>query len=154
MSVRSYWLSGDCREDCGYCRYPQVSDYKTEASRAPLPLTVDLAETLLKHRAASLYNADGDYIFAGPSGRPPWPDGILPDHFKPAALWAGIGKIGWHTFRRTYATLLHGLGTSIAVQKKLLRHADVRTTMNIYTQGIPADKREAADKLSAVLNQR
>jgi integrase len=132
----------------------QVADTKTEASRGALPLSADLGEVLLKHRARSPYNADGDYIFAGPSGQPPWPDGILADHLKPAATRAGIGKVGWHTFRRTFATLLHSQGTSIAVQKELLRHADVRTTMNIYTQGVPADKREAIDKLAGVLNQR
>jgi integrase len=58
---------------------------------------------------------------------------------------------GWHTFRRSYATLLHGLGTSLAVQKELLRHADIRTTMNIYTQAVPDDKRAAADKLAVAL---
>jgi integrase len=131
----------------------QVSDCKTEASRGALPLSADLGEVLFKHRSRSPYNADGDYIFAGPTGQPPWPDGILADHFKPAALRAGIGKIGWHTFRRTFSTLLHGLGTSLAVQKELLRHSDIRTTMNVYTQGIPVDKREAIDKLAEVLKQ-
>ncbi len=131
----------------------EVNDTKNEASRSALPLSADLGEVLFKHRAGSLYNKDGDYIFAGATGFPPWPDGILADHLKPAALRAKIGPIGWHTFRRTYATLLHGLGTSLAVQKELLRHSDIRTTMNVYTQGIPVDKREAIDKLAEVLKK-
>jgi integrase len=133
----------------------EVNDTKTEASRAALPLTVDLGEVLLKHRASSAYQGDEDYIFAGPTGQPPWPDSILSDHLKPAARKAGIvGVIGWHTFRRTFSSLIHAQGTGLAVQRELLRHADIRTTMNIYTQGIPADKREAIDKLGELLNKR
>ena len=132
----------------------EVSDTKTEASRAPLPLTADLGEVLLRHRGSSHYNAEGDFVFAGPTGKPPWPDGILVDHLKPAAVRAGIeGAIGWHTFRRSFATLLHSQGTGLAVQRELLRHADVRTTMNIYTQAVSDDKRAAIDKLGELLNK-
>ena len=76
---------------------------------------------------------------------------MLADHLKPAAAKVGIGNIGWHTFRHTYSTLLHALGTLPAVQKELLRHADIQTTMNVYTQAIPAEKREAASKVASVL---
>ncbi len=54
----------------------------------------------------------------------------------------GIGNIGWHTFRHAYSTLLHALGTKPAVQKELLRHADIRTTMNVYTQAVSDEKRK------------
>jgi len=33
------------------------------------------------------------------------------------------------------------------VQQELVRHADVRTTMNIYTQAVPAALREANSKV-------
>jgi integrase len=72
---------------------------------------------------------------------------MLTDHIKPAALRAGIGKVGWHTFRHTFSSLLHQTGTKLAVQKELLRHADIQTTMNIYTQAVSADKREAVQRV-------
>jgi integrase len=56
-----------------------------------------------------------------------------------------IGKVGWHTFRHTFSSILHQAGTSLAVQKELLRHADIQTTMNIYTQAVSVDKREAVE---------
>ncbi len=120
---------------------------KTEASEGALPLDPDLAEVLLNHRAQTLHSADSDFVFAGASGKPPWPDGILTDHLKPTAGKAQIGSIGWHTFRHTYATLLHDFGTTLAVQKELLRHADIRTTMNIYTHAVSPAKRDAAAKV-------
>jgi site-specific recombinase XerD len=49
---------------------------------------------------------------------------------------SGIGKIGWHTFRHTYSTMLPSAGTDIKVPQELLRRANIRTTMNIYTQSV------------------
>jgi site-specific recombinase XerD len=79
---------------------------------------------------------------------------MLTDHIKPAALRAGIGKVGWHTFRHTFSSILHRAGTDMAVQKELLRHADIQTTMNIYTQAVSADKRVAIQQVVKVLLNR
>lgn len=129
----------------------EVNQTKTEVSESALPLDPDLAEVLLTHRARSSRAADSDYVFAGASGKPRWPDSILSDYLKPAAVKAGIGNIGWHTFRHTFSTLLHALGTRPAAQKELLRHADILTTWNLYTQAISSEKREAASKVASAL---
>jgi len=60
---------------------------------------------------------------------------------------AGIGKIGWHTFRHTYSTMLRSLGVDVKVQQELLRHADIQTTLKIYTQAVSDAKREANSKV-------
>jgi integrase len=39
------------------------------------------------------------------------------------------------------------IGTPIGVQQKLMRHADIRTTMNIYGDTASADMREAHGKI-------
>jgi integrase len=126
----------------------EINPTKTEASESALPLDAALAELLRSHKATAAYVTDADFVFAGDSGRPRWPDSILADYLKPAAEKAGIGKVGWHTFRHTCSTQLHALGTAPAVQKELLRHADIQTTLNIYTQAISADKRDAASKVA------
>ncbi len=129
----------------------EVNETKTEASQATLPLDPDLAELLSAHMARSNYLGESDFVFARSDGKPPWPDSLLADHLQPAAKAAGIGKIGWHTFRHTYSTLLHALGTTPAVQKELLRHANIQTTLNLYTQAVSEAKREAASKVVGVL---
>lgn len=131
----------------------QVYPTKTEASQGTLPLASELAGTLLAHRAAATHKADSDFVFAGETGKPRWKDCILSDYLKPAATRAGIGAIGWHTFRHTYSTLLHAFGAAPAVQKELLRHANIQTTMNVYTQAVSAEKREAAGKVVNLLYQ-
>lgn len=42
-----------------------------------------------------------------------------------------VAAMGTHSLRHTYRSWLDAVGTPIAVQQKLMRHADVRTTINI-----------------------
>ncbi|PYX53017.1 MAG: hypothetical protein DMG76_27220, partial [Acidobacteria bacterium] len=56
----------------------------------------------------------------------------------------GIEKrIGWHTFRRTYATLLRSVGTEFKVMQELMRHSSLRSTLDIYAQAITPAKQAA-----------
>lgn len=69
----------------------------------------------------------------------------------PAGEKAGVGRIGWHSFRHSYSTLLNELGTDLKVQQALLRHAEIRTTMNVYTRAVPNRLRQANSRLVSVL---
>jgi integrase len=129
----------------------EVNETKTEASESALPLDPNLAETLLAHKTQAVFTAASDYVFASRTGKPRCKDTLLARYLKPAAARVGIGNIGWHTFRHTYSTLLHSLGTTPAVQKELLRHANIQTTFNVYTQAVTAEKREAATKVVGAL---
>ena len=66
-------------------------------------------------------------------------------HFiRPTALKLGITKrIGWHTFRHSYSTLLKANGADIKVMQELLRHASTRVTLDTYTQAVTPAKRAA-----------
>jgi integrase len=58
---------------------------------------------------------------------------------------------GWHMFRHMFSSILHQAGTSMAVLKELLGHANIQTTMNICTQAISAAKREAIHRVAELL---
>jgi integrase len=120
-----------------------IYETKTEQWSKPIPSDPNLAEVLLRHKESTKYKAPTDFVFAGDSGRPRWRGILFADHIRPAAEKAGIGRIGWHTFRHSFSTLLHSMGTDLAVQKELLRHADIKTTMNIYTQAVASAKPKA-----------
>jgi site-specific recombinase XerD len=69
---------------------------------------------------------------------------MLATQIKPAAKTAELGgDVGWHTFRHTYSSMLRQLGVDVKVQQELLRHADIRTTLNVYTQAVSEQKRTA-----------
>jgi integrase len=75
---------------------------------------------------------------------------VLENHIKPAAITAGLGsRVGWHTFRHTYSSMLRQLVVDLKVQQELLRHAEVRTTMNVYTQVVSEQKRAPIQALCA-----
>jgi len=98
-----------------------------------------------------------DWLFANPdTGRPWWAHQIQQRHIRQAGLKAlKLDGIGWHTFRHTYSSLLRQLGVEVKVQQELLRHADIRTTLNVYTQAVPQYLREANSRVvRLVLNER
>jgi integrase len=67
--------------------------------------------------------------------------------------WDAAGKyasIGWHTFRHTYRSWLDDTGAPMGVQQKLMRHAQISTTMNVYGNALMEAKREAN---TAVVNR-
>jgi hypothetical protein len=47
----------------------------------------------------------------------------------PAGKKIGVPQLGWHTFRHSYRSLLDACGAPIGVQQKLMRHAQISTTM-------------------------
>jgi integrase len=60
-------------------------------------------------------------------------------------------RIGWHTFRHTYSTLLRATGADIKVMQELLRHASARVTLDTYTQAITEQKRNAQSAVVKLL---
>jgi integrase len=131
-----------------------IGDCKTEASRKPVPLDSRLAEAMDHWRKISPYPRAGDWVFASPhsNGRLPyWPGAFYRAHILPAAKILGIEGIGWHTFRRTYATLLKANGEDVKTVQELLRHANSLVTMNLYAQAITQNKRDAQSKIVSML---
>ena len=73
---------------------------------------------------------------------------IQKQRLKPAAGRLGLQGMGWHCFRHTYRSLLEETGAPVGVQQKLMRHANVATTMNIY--GSAGRKAKQATNLKVV----
>jgi integrase len=133
-----------------------VGSLKTEASGKAVPMDPALASALLDWRGRCPYNQDSDFLFGSPDmdgQQPYWPDSLLRKVIRPAAVRAEITKhIGWHSFRRTLATLLQANGASVKATQDMLRHASSRITMDLYAQSITADRRAAqASVVGAVL---
>jgi integrase len=132
-----------------------VGDCKTEASQKPVPLDPELAEVLLMWRRRSPYPMEDDWVFASPAkgGKQPyWSSSLFRVYLKPALKAAGIiGKVGWHTFRHSYATILKSHGEDVKTVQELLRHANSSITLNLYAQAVTDTKRTAQSKIARLV---
>jgi integrase len=128
-----------------------IGDCKTEASRKPVPLDQRVAADLWLWKETTWYRQPDDWIFASPrtQGKYPfWPDAVLQKVIRPAALRAGINKrVGWHTFRHTFSTLLIANGENVKVAQELMRHASSRCTLEVYSQARIVAKRQAQQRV-------
>ncbi len=134
-----------------------VGPCKTEASQKPVPLDPELAEALLMWRRQSPYPQDDDWVFASPARKgklPYWSFSLFRVYVKPALREAKItGKIGWHTFRHSYATILKSHGEDVKTVQELLRHANSSITLNLYAQAVTDIKRSAQSKVARLVFQ-
>lgn len=127
----------------------QVDDVKTEESRKRLVISPELLETVKAWRQVAQFSASEDWIFASPVqiGRLPWSYDQVWRMYQKAADKAGIGGLGTHSLRHTYRSWLDSVGTPVGVQQKLMRHSDIRTTMNTYGDAGSAEMAEAHNKV-------
>jgi len=123
----------------------RVDEVKTEYSNDDLPLDSDFADMILRWRARCPTTLEA-WVFPNPDTlKPYWQETVAARQIKPAAIKAGLGSsIGWHTFRHTYRTWLQEAGAPMPIQKELMRHASIQTTMNVYGRAtMSSAKREA-----------
>jgi len=124
-----------------------VDDVKTTESGKQMPLAAELLGELKSWHSKTQFPSPADWVFASPAqlGKLPWSYNQIWRVYQKAGKAAGIGPIGTHSLRHSYRSWLDAVGTGIAVQQKLMRHADIRTTMNIYGD-VVTDEMEQAHK--------
>ena len=134
-----------------------VGPCKTEASQKPVPLDAYLAQALQNWFRQAKYSGSEDWVFASAvnKGKNPYRgQALMKFHIRPAARRLGImKKLGWHTFRHTYSTLLRATGADIKVMQELLRHASCRVTMDTYTQAVTPAKRLAQSTVVSLFHK-
>jgi integrase len=145
------WLNGTLHVERGIVEQ-KVGDVKTECSRKLLTIATELLERLKVWKQATEFASAEDWVFASPLklGRLPYSYTGFWRELQRAGAEAGIGRLGTHTFRHTYRSWLDAVGTSIAVQQKLMRHSDIRTTLNIYGDVVTDEMAVASSKVAGL----
>jgi integrase len=142
------WLNGKLTVERGIvCQI--VDNVKTPESQRSLHIDSEMLEVLKHLKQASQFSGPEDWLFASPvkMGRLPWSYDQVWRMYQKAATKAGIGMLGTHALRHTYRSWLDAVGTPVAVQQKLMRHADIRTTMNIYGDVVTDEMAQAHSKV-------
>jgi integrase len=124
----------------------KVQDFvKTEASKAGVPVLPVLAEILEEHRNGF---KDDRFMFEGAKlHRPLDFHNLVNRIIKPKLKAAKVEWHGLHSFRRGIATNLHHLGMPDKEIQAVLRHANIKTTQDVYIQPVTPDVRKGLAKL-------
>jgi len=140
------WENSSIRVTRAYV-YGKFGPPKSRASKRPVPLHPLLAALLEAWRKETLYPGEEDFIFPSlrlKGKKPPRANMLVANHLLPAARKAGIkGQVGFHTLRRTLASVLVANGNDPKLVQELLRHANVKTTLDIYAKAMTPAKLEA-----------
>ena len=125
----------------------RVDDLKTEYSHDELPLDEEVAR-ILRNWMRHCPPSPKSWLFPNPiTLKPYYATDIQKRHLRRIGEQLGIDNLGWHTFRHTYRSWLDATGASVGVQQKLMRHAQVSTTMNVYGNALMDVKRQANSKV-------
>jgi integrase len=145
------WLNGRLNVERGIVRQI-VDDAKTENSESVMHIGPELLAVLKTWKQTTQFSDLEDWMFASPAqiGRLPWSYKQAWRAYMNASRKAGIGHISTHTMRHTYRAWLDAAGTKLSVQQKLMRHADIRTTMNTYGDVVTTETQEAASKVAGL----
>ena len=160
IHVRRTWTCG------------QVGLPKSKASKGPVPLHPLLADFMLLWKQKTPYSQPGDWVF--PSFRlegkqPRVANMLVEDDLRPAAVKAGVlsshrdlrgqlvdddpRRFGFHNLRHSLASFLIRIRTDPKTVQTLLRHSDVKLTLQVYTHAVSRDRMAAAGKmLTAILS--
>lgn len=145
------WLGSKLRVERGIvCQ--NVDDVKTAESHKLLTIDRELLAVLKAWKQTTQFSTNEDWMFASPAqiGRLPWSYDQIWRVYQKAAAAAGLAGFGTHALRHTFRSWLDAVGTTVAVQQKLMRHADVRTTMNVYGDVVTDEMSQAASKIAGL----
>ncbi len=160
IHVRRTWTCG------------QIGLPKSKASKGPVPLHPLLAQFMRLWKQKTTFSQPRDGGLPPPrlNGKQPRvANMLLEEHLRPAAVKAGIlsshpdnhgrlvdddpRRFGFHNLRHSLASFLIRIRTDPKTVQTLLRHSDVKLTLQFYTHAISRDRMVAAGKmLTAILS--
>jgi integrase len=151
IHVRRIWTCG------------RIGAPKSRASQAPVPLHSLLADFMRVWRQQTPYPQPQDWVFPSLKllGRKPRAANMLvQDYVRPAAVKAGVlaetdtFRFGFHNLRHSLASFLVRSKTDPKTVQALLRHADVKTTLQLYSHSVSEDRMQAQGAmLQAILGR-
>jgi integrase len=149
IHVRRTWT-------CGQMGVP-----KSKASHAPVPLHPLLAEFMQAWKNTTPYSQLTDWVFPSfrcKGSQPRTANMLVEDHLRPAAVKAGVltkddpRRFGFHNLRHSLASFLVRSKTDPKTVQALLRHSDVKTTLQLYAHSVTEDRLAAQGQvLDAIL---
>lgn len=124
-------------------RHGRESSTKTKNSKRIIDMLPTVEEAL--HRQKSFTYVNDSYVFLNQSKEPfQSAQHLSKGYWKNVLKFCGIDYRVLYQTRHTFATLMISHGEDIVWVSKMLGHANVRITLEVYTRFIPNQKKERA----------
>ena len=135
-------------------------DPKTQAGRRPMPLFPETVVALKAWKARQAGErlhwgpewTDTGHVFTRESGEP-WHPATISKRFTTAVEAADVPRIRLHDLRHGFATYHLAAGTQLKHLQKLMGHARIGVTMDVYVHPEFEDLAAAQDNLAAVMGK-
>jgi len=131
--------------------YGKIQTVKSQASETVLPIPTALAAILKEYREQWKPNSQG-FLFVTRNGRPPSSNKVVEYRLWTILDALEIPRCGLHAFRHSHTALLLDSGATPKVVQRQLRHADARTTLEIYGHIVGEAQREAVEKVASIVD--
>jgi integrase len=151
IHVRRTWLGG------------QIGETKTKASKQPVAMGALLADIMREWQNQTSHANPRDWVFPSQRlhGRKPRTGSVMAQHYlRPAAARLGIlaaedrRRFGFRNLRHSLASyLVTQTKTDVKTVQSMLRHADVGTTLGLYTHAINKDKLVAQNQVMEAMRK-
>lgn len=137
-----------------------LTDTKTSTSRRSVNLASPTVDLLVARRAIQKAEAetlgevdfDSEFIFTSSAGTPLDPRNLLRE-FKGLCRNAGLGDWHVHELRHSAASLMLAQGVPLQVVSRILGHASIRMTADVYGHVLAPDRASAAEAIGSILWQ-
>ncbi|HEV2073522.1 MAG TPA: site-specific integrase, partial [Thermomicrobiales bacterium] len=132
---------------------PTFTEPKSKMSRRTIPLPPTVMDLLRQHRRQQLeermragerWQAQWGLVFCRSTGTP-LDNSNLRKHFKRKLEGAGLPPMRFHDMRHSAASMLAARGVHPSVAQRILGHANINTTLAVYTHVEDAMMRQATD---------
>ena len=118
---------------------------KTESGMRVIYISKRVSDVLSKYQAGK----NSGYVFLNTIGNP-WTHKTLRKYWVRTCAEIGIEYKNIHTLRHTFATRALESGIDVKTVSAILGHKNVTTTMNIYQDVLPSQKRKAANMMDCL----
>ncbi len=127
--------------------------------RGPSVLTALTIEELRRHKARQaeellrlgFRQTDDTHVVAQIDGRPLMPQTLTHEFVRFIAGTTTLPRIRFHDLRHTHATQLLASGVHPKIAQERLGHANVGTTLDLYSHVMPGMQTDAASRIDVAL---
>lgn len=138
-----------------------LSSPKTESSVRIIKMTTDVIEVLKIYKAhqkemkqiyGDYYYTEADFVYCRDNGTPISPNNSFTSSFRHFVKQHVPFSVRFHDLRHTHATLMLEAGVNPKTIQERLGHANINTTLNIYSHVTKEMEDDSVDKFEKLLS--